>query len=206
MSGGNKALELQLQMRQNAEDLHSFMRELDTWEEDIKKKDEELRTGEVQGGEMREKKKKKPASAKRIKGYDYRSWDKFNVDKVLEEMDKEDSPVESNESDPEEITVSREKALAEKEKGNMFFKEAKYDDAIECYTRGMAADPYNPVLPTNRATAFFRLKKFKEAEEDCTKAISLDNTYSKAFARRATARVSLGKLEEAKKGNRPHLS
>lgn len=43
--------------------------------------------------------------------------------------------------------------------GNAFFRDGKYDDAIECYTRGMSADPYNPVLPTNRATSFFRLKK-----------------------------------------------
>lgn len=48
MSGGDKAVELQLQIRQNAEDLHSFMRELDNWEADIKRKDEELRTGRVQ--------------------------------------------------------------------------------------------------------------------------------------------------------------
>lgn len=47
MSGGNKAVELQLQMRQNADDLHSFMRELESWETDIKKKDEELRTGGI---------------------------------------------------------------------------------------------------------------------------------------------------------------
>lgn len=45
MSGGNKAIELQLQMRQNAEDLQSFMKELESWEEDIKRKDDELRTG-----------------------------------------------------------------------------------------------------------------------------------------------------------------
>lgn len=45
MSGGNKAVELQLQMRQNAEDMLSFMKELESWETDIKKKDEELRTG-----------------------------------------------------------------------------------------------------------------------------------------------------------------
>lgn len=43
--------------------------------------------------------------------------------------------------------------------GNQFFKDCKYDDAIECYTRGMGADPYNPVLPTNRAASFIRLKK-----------------------------------------------
>lgn len=45
MSGGNKALELQLQMRQNAEDLQSFMKELENWELDMKNKDEQLRTG-----------------------------------------------------------------------------------------------------------------------------------------------------------------
>lgn len=48
MSGGNKAIELQLQMRQNAEDMLSFMKELESWETDIKKKDEELRTGGLQ--------------------------------------------------------------------------------------------------------------------------------------------------------------
>lgn len=43
--------------------------------------------------------------------------------------------------------------------GNRYFKQGKYDEAIECYTKGMNADPYNPVLPTNRASAYFRLKK-----------------------------------------------
>ena len=52
MSGGNKAIELQLQMRQNAEDMHSFMRELEGWEKDIKKKDEELRTGGLQESQV----------------------------------------------------------------------------------------------------------------------------------------------------------
>ncbi|XP_072311154.1 RNA polymerase II-associated protein 3 [Eucyclogobius newberryi] len=227
MSGGNKALDLQHQMRQNSEDLQSFMRELDTWEKDVKKKDEQLRSVEVQGEEkklppirnkdykakVRQKKKKKPSASNglggneegttgekiqaRIKGYDYRSWDKFNVDKVLEEMDNEESPVESNESDSEEMPVDREKALAEKEKGNMCFKEGKYDEAIECYTRGMSADSYNPVLPTNRATAFFRLKKFAVAESDCNLAIALDSKYLKAFLRRGAARYAQKKYESA---------
>lgn len=222
MSGGNKAIELQLQMRQNAEDMHSFMKELESWEIDIKKKDEALRTGGLQEvqkklppvrnkdykAKMREKKKKKkePADngdakgddrAARIKAYDYRSWDKFDVDKALSEMDKEESPAESNESDSEETAVDRDTALAEKEKGNAFFKEGKYDDAIECYTRGMGADPYNPVLPTNRATSFFRLKKYSVAESDCNLAIALDSNYFKAYARRGAARSALKKYESA---------
>ncbi|KAF7667560.1 hypothetical protein LDENG_00057240 [Lucifuga dentata] len=226
MSGGSKAIELQLQMRQNAEDLHSFMRELDNWETDIKKKDEELRRGgvpEVQKNlppvrnidyktKMRDKKKKKkkeeepgsgdtkseePKQISRIKAYDYRSWDKFNVDKALAEVDQEESPAESNESDAEENTVDQERALAEKEKGNALFKDGKYDDAIECYTSGMSADPYNPVLPTNRATCFYRLKKYAVAESDCNLAISLDSKYFKAFARRGAARFALKKYESA---------
>ncbi|XP_051248799.1 RNA polymerase II-associated protein 3 [Dicentrarchus labrax] len=223
MSGGNKAIELQLQMRHNAEDMHSFMKELESWETDIKKKDEELKTGGLQEVQkklppvrnkdyktkMREKKKKKKKEptgngdakgdesheASRIKAYDYRSWDKFDVDKALSEMDKEESPAESNESDSEE--VDREKALAEKEKGNTFFKDGKYDEAIECYTRGMDADPYNPVLPTNRATSFFRLKKYAVAESDCNLAIALDSNYFKAYARRGAARFALEKYESA---------
>ncbi|XP_030296050.1 RNA polymerase II-associated protein 3 isoform X2 [Sparus aurata] len=225
MSGGNKAIELQLQMRQNAEDMHSFMRELEGWEKDIKKKDEELRTGGLQESQkqlppvrnedyktkMREKKKKKktkPAGngdAKgdrskqdsRIKAYDYRSWDKFDAEKALSELDKEESPAESNESDSEEAAADQEKALAEKEKGNAFFKEGKFNDAIECYTRGMGADPYNPVLPTNRATSFFRLKKYTVAESDCNLAIALDSNYFKAYARRGAARFALKKYESA---------
>ncbi|XP_028307252.1 RNA polymerase II-associated protein 3 isoform X2 [Gouania willdenowi] len=222
MSGGNKAVELQLQLRQNAEDVHSFMRELESWEEDIKKKDEQLRMGEDQRlqrtlppvrnknykSKMRRKKKKDgkglanteaedAEKTARIKGYDYRSWDKFDVDKALAEVDKEECPAESNESDSEEAAGEQEKAVAEKEKGNALFKEGKYDDAIECYTRGMGADPYNPVLPTNRATAFLRLKKFAVAESDCNLAIALDGNYLKAFARRAAARFALKKYEEA---------
>ena len=49
MSGSNKAIELQLQMRQNADDLHTFMREMNGWETDMKRKDEELRTGRSEG-------------------------------------------------------------------------------------------------------------------------------------------------------------
>ncbi|XP_077449936.1 RNA polymerase II-associated protein 3 [Stigmatopora argus] len=211
MAGPNKALELQMQMRQNAEDLQSFMKDLETWESDIKTKDEQLNRGGQEDtrsnlppvrnkdykAKMRAKKMKMAktetdaTNPRRIKSSDYQSWDRFDVDRALEEVDKEEHP----ESDSEEADVER--ALAEKEKGNAFFKEGKYDDAIECYSRGMAADPYNPVLPTNRATAFYRLKKFAVAESDCNLAIALDSNYSKAYARRGAARLALKNYDSA---------
>uniref|UniRef100_A0A8K9UF98 RNA polymerase II-associated protein 3 n=1 Tax=Oncorhynchus mykiss TaxID=8022 RepID=A0A8K9UF98_ONCMY len=210
----NKAIELQLQMRQNAEDLHNFMKDLDSWETDIKRKDEQLRTGSfsdlppVRNKDYKKKREKNKASdnnaktepkqAPRIKSHDYQSWDKFDVDKVLESMDKEDSPAESNDSESEDSGVpatDQDKVLAEKEKGSQLFKEGKYEDAIECYTRGMGADPYNPVLPTNRAACFFRLKKFAVAESDCNLSIALDSNYFKAFARRGASRFALQHYE-----------
>lgn len=216
MSGLNKSVELQLQVRHQSEELRDFMRELDGWEKDIKKKDEDLRR---QGGaapapeqalppvrnrDYKTKTNKKHTSqnnkkneenkSTRIKSYDYKSWEKFDVDKVLDDMDKNDSTPEPDTE--EEIDV--EKALAEKEKGNDYFKDGKYDEAMECYTRAMTMDPYNPVFPTNRAATFLKRKKYGVAESDCNLAIALDMSFWKAYLRRGAARFNLNKLQGAK--------
>ncbi|KAL2102937.1 hypothetical protein ACEWY4_002105 [Coilia grayii] len=221
MSSGNKAIELQMQMRQNTEDLQNFMRELDSWESEIKKKDEQLRTGDVGDTSKNippvrnkdfKKKKRRPKNKEpgkdahnedkqpsRIKSYDYEAWEKFDVDKALESMEKEDSPEESNDSDSEDgaLKIDQEAALAEKEKGNQFFKQGKYDEAMACYTRGMDVDSYNPILPTNRAACFLKLKKYAVAEADCNLAIVLDSKYMKAYARRGAARFALKNYQGA---------
>ncbi|XP_061872982.1 RNA polymerase II-associated protein 3 isoform X2 [Colius striatus] len=221
MSAPNKALELQLQMKQNAEELQDFMRELESWEKDIKEVDSELRkqsgVPEENLPPIRNKafKKKKKSKSKvpskitteenkknKIKSYDYEAWGKLDVDKILEELDKEDSTHDSvsPESDSEEdgIHIDAEKALAEKEKGNNYFKQGNFDEAIKCYTRGMHSDPYNPVLPTNRASAFYRMKKFSVAESDCNLALALDKNYTKAYSRRGAARFALKNFQGAK--------
>lgn len=43
--------------------------------------------------------------------------------------------------------------------GNAYFKEGKYESAVECYSRGMDADGMNVLLPANRAMAFLKLEK-----------------------------------------------
>lgn len=43
--------------------------------------------------------------------------------------------------------------------GNAYFKEGKYEAAVECYSRGMEADSMNVLLPANRAMAFLKLEK-----------------------------------------------
>ncbi|NXU47699.1 RPAP3 protein, partial [Turnix velox] len=91
----------------------------------------------------------------------------------------------------------KQKAIMEKDLGNGYFKEGNYEAAIECYTRGIAADGTNALLPANRAMAYLKIEKYEEAEKDCMQALLLDASYSKAFARRGAARVALGKLKEA---------
>ncbi|XP_062990035.1 RNA polymerase II-associated protein 3 [Elgaria multicarinata webbii] len=221
MTSPNKAVELQLQIRQNAEELQDFVKDLESWEKDIKEKDYDLKQ---QGGipvedlppirnETYKKKKKGKVRAvsketteenkkNKIKSYDYEAWGKLDVDKILEELDKEDSTHDSvslgSDSEEDGIHIDTEKALVEKEKGNNCFKQGHYDAAIECYTKGMNADPYNPVLPTNRSSAFFRLKKYSVAESDCNLALALNKNYTKAYARRGAARFALQNIEGAK--------
>ncbi|XP_011023787.1 PREDICTED: RNA polymerase II-associated protein 3 isoform X3 [Populus euphratica] len=94
------------------------------------------------------------------------------------------------------IDESTVDATTEKELGNEYFKQKKYKEAIECYSRSIALSP-TAVAYANRAMAYLKIKRFPEAEDDCTEALNLDDRYIKAYSRRATARKELGKLKES---------
>ncbi|KAI4369355.1 hypothetical protein MLD38_017802 [Melastoma candidum] len=87
-------------------------------------------------------------------------------------------------------------AASEKELGNEFFKQKKFNEAIDCYSRSIAFSP-TAVAYANRAMSYLKIKRFREAEDDCTEALNLDDRYIKAYSRRATARKELGKLKES---------
>ncbi|CAA7055154.1 unnamed protein product [Microthlaspi erraticum] len=88
-------------------------------------------------------------------------------------------------------------ANSEKEQGNEYFKQKKFNEAIDCYSRSIALSP-NAVAYANRAMAYLKIKRYREAEVDCTEALNMDDRYIKAYSRRATARKELGMLKEAK--------
>lgn len=87
-------------------------------------------------------------------------------------------------------------ANSEKELGNEFFKQKKFNEAIDCYSRSIALSP-TAVAYANRAMAYLKIKRFQEAENDCSEALNLDDRYIKAYSRRSTARKELGKLKES---------
>ncbi|KAF9294353.1 RNA polymerase II-associated protein 3 [Linnemannia elongata] len=157
----------------------------------------------------------------------YESWDKFDVDKALEDFERDDkrssakpSSISTNStktapkpllSKPSGATAANQvepatmpsdsvaAANAEKEKGNELFKKGLYVKAIEHYSASIALDPSNSVLPINRAMALLKLERFAEAERDCTLGLKLDSKNVKALWRRGIARRSLGRVDEAKK-------
>ncbi|KAG8369075.1 hypothetical protein BUALT_Bualt15G0112500 [Buddleja alternifolia] len=87
-------------------------------------------------------------------------------------------------------------ANSEKELGNEYFKQKKFNEAIDCYSRSIALSP-TAVAYANRAMAYIKIRRFQEAENDCTEALNLDDRYIKAYSRRSTARKELGKLKES---------
>lgn len=155
----------------------------------------------------------KPKDKTRISSYDYRSWDKFDVDKVLKDMDEQEemktfsSSEEETDDTDEEIENERrlQQALLEKDKGNTLFKEGKFEEAINCYTAGINFDPTNAILPANRAMCLLKLQRYGAAEADCNQALSLDGSYTKAYLRRGAARFQLGRVQEAESDYRKVL-
>ncbi|KAL2941659.1 RNA polymerase II-associated protein 3 [Bienertia sinuspersici] len=95
-------------------------------------------------------------------------------------------------------------AASEKDLGNEYYKQKKFNEAIGCYSRSIALSP-TVVAYANRAMAYLRTKRFQEAEDDCTEALNLDDRYIKAYSRRATARKELRKLRDSLEGSQLKL-
>ncbi|TGZ73520.1 hypothetical protein CRM22_001466 [Opisthorchis felineus] len=209
-----KFIELQKQMRENNEEVADFLKDFSSWKETVEAKDARLQNKTVDTDNLpavrnsllrKQKKKRKKVeptpktSASRIRGYDYRAWDKFDVDKALNEVDDIKATDSESSLTDEELENSRRINLSKeaRELGNLRFKEGNYVDAVEQYTTAVRLTPEDPVPLTNRAFAHLKLERYASAEADCSAALALDSKFIKALFRRALARKNLGKTDEA---------
>ena len=149
-----KVMELQQQVRQNSDELQGFLRDIGSWTKQMELKDEQLKNkkasreinkqaseplrsvdelkrksvgfSEPPSADSEKKSKVEMSDKPKLKSYDYDAWAKFDVDRAIEEIDKEDDDGKNNgdQSTTAELTpeMKLQKAIVEKEKGNEHFK------------------------------------------------------------------------------------
>eukprot|EP00300_Choanocystis_sp_HF-7_P023895 c25283_g1_i1.p1 GENE.c25283_g1_i1~~c25283_g1_i1.p1 ORF type:complete len:276 (+),score=78.97 c25283_g1_i1:33-830(+) len=97
-----------------------------------------------------------------------------------------------------EILKRRVTTAAEaKEKGNVLFRDANYEGAIDAYTQALqlatADDPQKVTYLINRAACSMQLRLYDNVDADCTKALAIEPTNVKALLRRGLAREAMDK-------------
>lgn len=215
-----KLIDMQYQMRENNAYLNDYLKDLDNWTNEMKTSEEKLKmtTSDPSKDELppirnfvppkRTKKKVKKKSSAPIRSFDYRSWDKFDVEGECEKIDREsgnnadgedeDELVDEEEDEKWQEQVLKQKGEHYKKWGNHHFEKKSYGEAIESYTKAIECDPTVAVYFANRAQCQLIEQRYGACESDCSLAIQLDQNYLKAYYRRALARIQLEKFERAR--------
>ncbi|KAJ3311756.1 hypothetical protein HDV04_003768 [Boothiomyces sp. JEL0838] len=189
-------METALQIKRNAEEQQSAIKDLLKWEDEIKVKDKKAVGEKVYHVPIRNSVSDTTEKKDRISSLDYRKWDTFNVEKELENVDYETNKEEVKME--EMIVKNNEDALVEKEKGNLYFKKQKFQKAILCYTKSLELN-FDTIPLVNRALCYLKIQDYKSAEADCDKVLQVDVKNIKALHRRGLARKNLKKYGDAKK-------
>ena len=97
--------------------------------------------------------------------------------------------------------------LAHKNAGTEFFKQGKFEDAIDAYTAGIELAGGDVVeesmlkllvpLLSNRSLCYGKLNRAEEALKDADEVTDIDPTFAKGWIRRASALQALGRLKDA---------
>ncbi|KAK7582459.1 hypothetical protein V9T40_013904 [Parthenolecanium corni] len=173
-------MELQKNIKDNAEDLRGIVNEMSTWEKEMKRKENSLLENENADTcddlpPVRTKLRKEEKN--------------LNNEKII----KSESTIPTNDYS------YREKSLVEKDLGNEFVKQGKWTDAILHYNAAIDFYSEDPTFFCNRAQCYLQTKQWAEAVTDCNRAIELDCSYVKAHYRKGLALKELNNITEARR-------
>uniref|UniRef100_A0A914L6I3 E3 ubiquitin-protein ligase CHIP n=1 Tax=Meloidogyne incognita TaxID=6306 RepID=A0A914L6I3_MELIC len=90
-------------------------------------------------------------------------------------------------------------ASEHKEKGNKYYQQGRYEDALSHYNRAIIKDSTEPTYFTNRALCNLNLQRWESAAEDCRRALDLDRKNIKANYYLGKVYMQLGQYDEAAK-------
>lgn len=132
-----------------------------------------------------------------------------NIDEKLtnghEDMPTGEATDTTNDSTTKTNGVLNEEDLAKlielgeqfKNEGNNFYKNAKYRESIDLYTKAIELCPKNASYYGNRAAAYLMINKFKECIDDSKTATEIDSKFIKGYLREGKAHLFLGDYKSA---------
>ncbi|KAG4972997.1 hypothetical protein AAZX31_11G030300 [Glycine max] len=85
----------------------------------------------------------------------------------------------------------------EREKGNEFFKQQKYPEAVKHYTESIRRNPKDPRAYSNRAACYTKLGAMPEGLKDAEKCIELDPTFVKGYTRKGAVQYFMKEYEKS---------
>ncbi|CAK7355792.1 unnamed protein product [Dovyalis caffra] len=88
-------------------------------------------------------------------------------------------------------------AEEEREKGNEYFKQQKYPEAVKHYTESLRRNPKDPKAYSNRAACYTKLGAMPEGLKDAEKCIELDPTFSKGYTRKGAIQFFMKEYDKA---------
>ena len=89
-----------------------------------------------------------------------------------------------------------------KKKANELFKEKKYEEAIQEYTKVLEFDPqnkkFNSLILANRALCYQKLNKFTGALRDSNQSVKLNPYYARGYIKRGNVYMELKMYDDAR--------
>uniref|UniRef100_A0A1Q3F6B5 Putative rna polymerase ii-associated protein 3 n=1 Tax=Culex tarsalis TaxID=7177 RepID=A0A1Q3F6B5_CULTA len=191
-----KAVQTQLELKTQCEQVQQSLKGLYDWEQEIKQK-------EAQNRHQQQQQEVEGEHAPPVRS---------RVDEMLKFVADQNAKEKTELTPPSASSTAAEFKEAERFNaiGNTFHKRAKNaaeefsfhkenndQNAIEMYTKAIEINDRDPTYFLNRAHCLFNLERYEECIADCASAIALDSECANAYYRRMQAYEYLGNNEQA---------
>jgi len=93
--------------------------------------------------------------------------------------------------------ATKKQAEEAKNKGNKFFEEADYTDALKWYTKAIELDSSNHVYYSNRSVTYLNMNHTFQALEDAEQCLALKSDWPKGYFRKGSVLLALKLYPEA---------